>query len=371
MRVIGSLRRSGFEVACALFVGANLAVMFVWPEYIRVPFFLTWLGLTVVYGFRLWSATATTLVVITLSLTTIAVVLADGFEGDELWGKLVTIPLLAAIFIAMAWHARRRAAAQQHAEAVAASRQSLLRRQQQFTFDASHELRTPVTIARGHLELLSRETDAPELAVALDELERMERIVDRLLLLAKAEQPDFVVFGDVDVERFLEDVFMRWSEVAPRAWRLELDVAGVVRVDPEALRTALDALLENAVKYTEPLDGITLRAYALSGELVIEVADEGAGIPENAMESIFDRFARADDARTRAHGGVGLGLAIVAAIARAHGGRCTVERRDGQTIFRLALPVGAEISGGAEELVLVAGNGDRELADQVSLNAVR
>lgn len=371
MRATGWLRRRNIEVACALFIGANLAVMFVWPEYIRVPFFLTWLGLTVVYGFRLWSATTTTLVVLTLSVATIAVVLADGLKGDELWGTVVTIPLLAAIFITMAWHARRRAAAQQHAEQVAASRQSLLRRQQQFTFDASHELRTPVTIARGHLELLSRETDAPELAVALDELERMERIVDRLLLLAKAEQPDFVVLRDVDVERFLEDVFMRWSEVAARAWRLELDVTGVVQVDPEAMRTALDALLENAVKYTEPRDGITLRAYALSGEIVIEVADEGAGIPEDALGTIFDRFARADDARTRAHGGVGLGLAIVAAIARAHGGRCTVERREGQTVFRLALPVGAEISGGARELVLLARNGDHVLANEVSLDTVR
>ena len=218
-------------------------------------------------------------------------------------------------------------------EALADMRASLLERQERFLHDASHELRTPVTIARGHLELLCRETpDSPELTVALDELERMERIVDRLLLLAKVEQPDFVVLRDVAIDRFLEDVFMRWSEVAPRAWRLDLDVAGVARVDPEALRSALDALLENAVKYTEP-----------GGEIVIAVADEGAGVPDDALGSIFDRFARADDARTRAQGGVGLGLAIVAAIARAHGGRCTVERRDGETVFSLALPVGAEV----------------------------
>ena len=120
---------------------------------------------------------------------------------------------------------------------------------------------------------------------------------------------------------------MRWSEVAPRSWRLELDVAGVVRADPEALRNALDALLENAVKYTEPHAGIALRASAVGGEIVIEVADEGAGVPAAALHTIFDRFARADDARTRVHGGVGLGLAIVAAIAKAHGGTCTVERR--------------------------------------------
>jgi signal transduction histidine kinase len=136
---------------------------------------------------------------------------------------------------------------------------------------------------------------------------------------------------------------MRWSEVAPRAWRLELDVEGIARVDPEALRTALDALVENAVKYTEPRGAITLRALAVGGEIVLEVADDGSGIPDEAIATIFDRFARADDARTRARGGVGLGLAIVTAIARAHGGRCTVERRDGQTVFALVLPVGAEL----------------------------
>jgi signal transduction histidine kinase len=286
----------------------------------------------------------------------VAVVLAGGFEGDELWGKLVTIPLLAVLFAAMAWHERRHETAQLRAEAIAAGRASLLERQQQFVYDASHELRTPVTIARGHLELLARDAPAsPELVVALDELERMERIVDRLLLLAKAEQPDFLVRRDVDLEGFLADVFMRWSEVASRAWRFEIDVAGVVRVDPDALRTALDALLENAVKYTEPHAAITLRAHAVGGDIAVEVVDDGSGIPQEAIPGIFDRFARADDARTRAQGGVGLGLAIVAAIAHAHGGRCTVERRDGQTIFALVLPVGAGIEAAAAGELMPAG----------------
>jgi signal transduction histidine kinase len=250
---------------------------------------------------------------------------------------------MSAMFLAMVWHARRRQTALRQLEAVAHTTASTLERQERFLHDASHELRTPVTIARGHLELLNRETKAPELLVALDELERMERIVDRLLLLAKVEQPDFVVLRDVEIDRFLEDVFMRWSEVAPRVWRLEVDVTGVVRVDPEGLRSALDALLENAVKYTEPHSTITLGAHAVGGEVVIQVADDGSGIPPEALDSVFDRFARADDARTRAQGGVGLGLSIVTAIANAHGGRCTVERRDGRTIFSLALPVGAAI----------------------------
>jgi len=339
MRATGWLQRNAVEVLWGLFAIANWVAMIAWPAWETIPFHFVWISVTIVYGFRVWSPAVTSSILSAVILATGASIMADAFDGIQLWGELFEVPLMSAMFLAMVWHARRRQSAMRQVEALADMRASLLERQERFLHDASHELRTPVTIARGHLELLSRETDAPELVVAIDELERMERIVDRLLLLAKVEQPDFVVLRDVEIDRFLEDVFMRWSEVAPRAWRLDLDVAGVVRVDPEALRSALDALLENAVKYTEPHSAITLRAHAVGGEIVIEVADEGSGIPGEATETIFDRFARADDARTRAHGGAGLGLAIVAAIARAHGGRCTLERRDGQTVFTLRLPV--------------------------------
>ena len=117
-------------------------------------------------------------------------------------------------------------------QGVAEMRASLLERQERFLHDASHELRTPVTIARGHLELLRREQpDAPELEVALDELGRMERIVERLLLLAKSEQQGFA-FEEIDLEAFLSDLFIRWSEVAPRAWRLDVDLAGTAARRP-------------------------------------------------------------------------------------------------------------------------------------------
>ena len=121
-----------------------------------------------------------------------------------------------------------------------------------------------MTIARGHLELLRWEHPAsPELAVALDELARIERIIARLLLLAKAERPDFLAPREIDVETFVEDVFVRWSDVAPRVWRLGPVAAGTLCADEEALRTALDALLENAVKHTEPHEAIELRARAV------------------------------------------------------------------------------------------------------------
>ena len=184
---------------------------------------------------------------------------ALGYDAE--WSEALVIPLVIAIFLGLVGHGRRRQAALAEVQGLAEMRASLLERQERFLHDASHELRTPVTIARGHLELLRRDQpDAPELDVALDELGRMERLVERLLLLAKSEQQGFA-FEEVDLDTFLSDLFMRWSEVAPRAWRLDVDVAGRLRADPEALRNALDALLENAVKYTNPGDAVELAAH--------------------------------------------------------------------------------------------------------------
>src|SRR5690348_15148359 len=317
MRATGWLRRNLVEVLWGLFAIGNWVAMIAWPSWETIPFHFVWISLTIVYGFRVWSPAVTGVILGTVILATGASIMSDAFEGLQLWGELFEVPLMSAMFLAMVWHARRR---QQALEVQA----SLLDRQERFAHDASHELRTPITIARGHLELLDGAANAPEVGVALDELGRMEGIVERLLLLAKAGQPGFVVRREVDVELFLEDVFMRWAGVAPRAWRLGPLVAGRAHVDAEAVRTMLDALLENAVRYTEPSDRVERRAHAANGDAVIEVVDEGCGIDADAFERIFERFGRTDAARAREKGGVGLGLAIVEAIARAHGGRCTV-----------------------------------------------
>jgi signal transduction histidine kinase len=333
MSAIGLLRRSPVEVAWATFAAANLLAMALWREWETIPFHLIWISLTLVYGFRVWRPAATNLTLAAVVVSSGGLILQDAFAGEQLWGELFEVPLMSAMFLAMVWHARRRVAALALARSQAA-------RQERFLHDASHELRTPVTIARGHLEVLRRSNGkaAPEVEIALDELQRIEEILERLLLLAKADQPDFVVLEELDLEPFLEDVFMRWSEVAPRAWRLGHITDGLLEVDPEGLRCALDALLENAVKYTDQGDEISLRSMRTGSGVLIEIEDGGCGIPAHALGQIWDRFARADAARGRAHGGVGLGLAIVDAIAKAHDGRCIVRVADGKTTFALFFP---------------------------------
>ncbi len=331
--------RYRLELLWAAFALANYAAMLVWPTWGTVPFYLTWISLTLLYGICVWPLGPTLVVLVaTVALTGLPHI-EHVLEGQQAAEKLARVPLMAMLFLTVVWHARRRVDAQRIAEGRAEQSRSMLERQDRFIHDASHELRTPVTIARGHLELLLGNGADPELDIALDELSRIDAIIDRLLLLAIAEQPDFLHVEEIDIEPFLEDVFMRWSEIAPRAWRLGPLARGTVTVDPHRLRAALDALVENAIKYTRTNDAIELRALGAGPEqLLIEVEDEGCGVPDDALPRIFERFARADAARTRSAGGVGLGLAIVDAIAKAHGGGCTVRNTGHGSIFALRLP---------------------------------
>jgi signal transduction histidine kinase len=340
MAGIGSVRHRGVEAAWFVFAAANLVAMELWPSWETIPFHFIWISLTLIYGFRVWEPRSTGIVLGLVIAGTGALILTDAFDGSQLWGELFEVPLMSAMFLAMVWHARRRQDATRRLEREVAERAALLRQQKRFLHDVSHELRTPVTIARGHLEVLRRLNGKPaqEIEVALDELGRIEHILERLLLLAKSKQPDFVMPEDVDVHAFLEDVFLRWSGTVPRGWHLGDVPAGTLRVDPEALRIALDALIENAVKYTEGPERIELSARRSRGDLVIELADEGQGLPPGESDRIFERFARADTARSRAEGGAGLGLAIVDAIAKAHGGNCLAESAGTGTVFSLRFP---------------------------------
>ena len=313
--------------------------MIAWPSWETIPFHFVWISLTLLYGFRVWSPQVTMLILAAVVLTTGGSILADAFAGIQLWGELFEVPLMSAMFLAMVWHARRRVAAIQESEALAESRATLLARQERFLHDVTHELRTPVTIARGHLELLQSEgRSSSEVAVALDELGRIERIITRLLLLAKADRPDFLATRrggrrGLRGGRVHALVRGRPARLAARTGRPR---AAHRRRGGAAHRPRLAGRERREVHRRGRVDRA---AGDLGGDsLTIEVADGGCGVPPAALDRIFERFGRADDARARADGGVGLGLSIAAAIAKAHGGTCTVESSLGGTVFALSLP---------------------------------
>jgi signal transduction histidine kinase len=344
---IESLPLRRLEVAWAAFAACNVLAMVAWPRWETIPFHLIWLTLTLLYGFTVWRPRVTIGVLCGMVALPGTLILWDANAGTQAWGELFEVPLMSAMFLAMVWHARRRQEAMQALSDESGKRAALLARQEEFMHDVSHELRTPMAIARGHLEIAQHGGGSGvEVDVALDELARMQRIVDRLMLLTRAEA-SALVMTEVQIDVLLEDLAMRWSEVTPRAWRIGELAEGTLRADPDALRAALDALVENAVQHTRETAVIELRSSAAGGRVAIQVADEGSGIPPAALAHVFDRFARADSARSRGDGGAGLGLAIVDAIARAHGGRCTVASSPRGSTFTLDLP-GFESRGNLE-----------------------
>ncbi len=214
--------------------------------------------------------------------------------------------------------------------------------QRAFIDDASHELRTPITIVRGHLELL--EQDNPEerretIALVTDELDRMSRFVDDLLLLAKAQRPDFLRLDDVDLWALGDELITKARGLGDREWRLEARTGGTIRADRQRLTQAMMGLAQNASQHTAPGDPILLGLAADSREASLWVRDSGPGVPEADRARIFERFARASASRRRSEG-AGLGLSIVRAIAEAHGGRVELESRNGSgATFTVIIPV--------------------------------
>jgi signal transduction histidine kinase len=213
--------------------------------------------------------------------------------------------------------------------------------QKAFVSDAGHELRTPITIVRGHLELLGDDPEERRETVALvtDELDRMARFVEDLLLLARAEQGDFLHPGPIDLDVLTDEVFAKARALADRDWKLSGTGTGRLTGDRQRLTQAVVQLAQNAVQHTGPEDRIALGSTLDRGVARIWVADAGPGIAPADRERIFDRFHRAGDGRRRSDG-AGLGLAIVRAIAEAHHGRVELDSREGAgSTFTLVIPV--------------------------------
>jgi heavy metal sensor kinase len=220
----------------------------------------------------------------------------------------------------------------------------------QFTADASHELRTPVSLIRTEAELALRRsrTEAEykeSLRQILQEAERTTLLIEQLLELARSDSGrESLAMRSVDLPEVLRDVVTSWRQVAAaRNLQFSTDIGGPgasVMGDPTLLRRLADILLDNAFKYT-PSPGSVRVVLKVEGEMaVITVQDSGVGIAQEEQGKIFERFYRIDKARSRAQGGVGLGLAIAEWIVLQHRGAISVESRPGEgATFQVRLPL--------------------------------
>jgi signal transduction histidine kinase len=321
----------------AVFVVVNLALMFRLPGAETIPFHFVWISTALVYGLHPWELRPTCLLLLLIggvSALALAKSAADGAIG---WAEETEVPLMAALFLAMVWHVRRRLAAASAAEQLAECERRLRERQRELVRFAAHELRTPVLVARGHAELIGDEYPAPDVITdsrtVVEELDKLDEAVGRLVTMARLEEHGLVVPQQVDVDALLERCVQRWRAAARRTWVLQAH-GGVCRADPARLEVALDSLLENAVRHTEPLGTICLCATRRGGQVLIQVCDDGLGFAPGEAAVIFDCFTAFGARR-----GTGLGLAIARTVVEGHGGTVSADGAPGQgAVFTLRLP---------------------------------
>ncbi len=339
-------RRGWPGLAWAALTVLNVAAMIAWPSADTIPFHLIAIGFTALYWLRIWSADPMLWGLGIVIITTVTGIGLDVLRAAEQVEEMTEMPLMAVMFVATVWHANRRVTADQERYLVGEENARLLRAQRRFLQDASHHLRTPVTIALTHAELLARDltgrAELEDIQVVIAEMARLRRLSERLLVIAGSEDPEFLHPEPVALDEFALDTVRRWRPTAPRQWQFgPLDTA-FVRADLERLGLAVDALLENAVRHTS--DGDVIQMSVRRGErgtVRMIISDTGSGIPAAELPHVFERFRTGNNARgTR---GTGLGLALVRAVASAHGGQVQVRSAPGEgSEFELVLPSAAD-----------------------------
>jgi signal transduction histidine kinase len=219
--------------------------------------------------------------------------------------------------------------------------------QRAFIADASHELRTPLTVIAGQIEVLAAEHNpsADEIRrvqrQVSAEVARTSRLVDDMLLLARAEHNDFLQVREIDLAPFVRELWSSITATATRRFELGPVPEAILRADPDRLTQALRNLIRNAIDHTKEPDGLVRLELEPQpdGWVRFTVLDDGPGIDPEQRERIFERFHRTDESRARVSGGTGLGLPIVRAIADAHGGTAAVlPHHGGGAAVRLAVP---------------------------------
>lgn len=343
----GALRTQRLLVPWLLVWTTCTWLMWVRPEVEVIPYHLAWIAFAMAYGFEPWPLRPTLVILGATTVVTGSVMVIHAYDGVLAPEELAEVPLMLVLCLLVAWHVQRRDAATRRVAVLARREVETAARRERLARLTSHEMRTPLTIATGYVDLLldgdgdgerhgaadgSRRAD---LLVVRDELGRLARTADRLVRMIRLQ--DFLPAAPVDVDRLLQATATRFSALADRTWVVESD-AGVVEGSSERLRACLDTLIENALRYTGPSDVVRLLAFRDGDDFWIGVADSGPGLDRGLARSLNE--SRARSAPTDELSQTGLGLDLVRDIVEARHGRLFAGcSREGGALLLARLPV--------------------------------
>ena len=364
-----SFGRRQLVLAWTVWALVCVVVMFMRPTEQTIPYHLGWAGFALAFGLGTWSRLQAITALAWYTLATGAALENSWMTGRIGWDETSEIPLMFLLALLMVWHVRRRQAALAHVTRLAEREvQACLDREQLMRL-TSHELRTPLTIARGYIELLQTRSaeleNQQDLSVVGDELERLSRVSDRLIRMIRLQ--DDATSEIVDIDQVMAQAVERWQVVADRRWLLDAE-AGFIMGSTERLRTGLDTLVENAIRYTSAGDTIRLVGSRHLGHVVVGVFDTGVGLTDhqviaiNAGEQSPPSVTRAGTAAETdpaaepdmgtdtgdSLAGTGLGLSIVRTLAHSRGGTLHASQVvGGGTAMILTFPLGPSAAYGA------------------------
>jgi signal transduction histidine kinase len=257
-------------------------------------------------------------------------------DGEIGWEEVTEVPLMSVVFGVMVWHVRRRQQALADLARLAETERRRADVQQLFVRLASHELRTPITVARGYAELVRDATDddgvRTDSAIVLDELDKLTRITQRLVTLMQLDTG--YVREQACVDAALARIVRRWEPTADRVWVVRSAI-GQAAINQERLEAAIDCLLENAVKFTGPGDRVEVTGSSTADGWTVRVRDSGVGMTTAEAAAL----TAADAPPPRTASGTGLGLAIARTVVTSWGGGLTVSGKPGTgTTVTLSFP---------------------------------
>ncbi|AXH96829.1 sensor histidine kinase [Ornithinimicrobium avium] len=351
--VDGVVRSRLFAAWALLAVGCTVW-MWLAPGDEVVPFHLVWIGFALAYGFEAWPLRPTIVSLAAVTLATGAILVRRAATGVIAWEETSEILLMLLLAALVIWHVQRRDAALDAVTLLAERDAESSAQRVRLARLTSHEMRTPLTISLGYVELILARPVEPdlreELEVLHDELGRLARASDRLLRMIRLGQP--LERSAVDVDALLQETARRWSTVAQRNWVVRSE-GGTVSASAERLRACLDTLIENAVRHTAEGDVVLLHGSRTADHLWLTVADSGPGLDADLVAAVNGR--RPHEAHLAEHAGAdglgartGLGITLVQEIVETRGGRVVAGRSHlGGALVLLVVP--AEIPHADDE----------------------